>query len=1668
MKRFGDNSLLSRQPWSVAVHVLVLLSLLLQPATLFAKPVADATTEEAAAEVAAIGAPILRAPASGVTTTGINHPPLGVPKLEWEPLAGAQKYGVEISASAGFATTVAKVDTYGTTYTWKEALADGEYFWRIRAYDGKNWGSYSEIRSFTKDWSDGGNLVVQLISPPEGAERASFTNDDFIWQPIPGAAYYRFQISTDPAFSNIVYSAQSIKAQHTPIKRLANNRYYWRVTPVDNRNNFGVPSATRSFYFGWNTAPRLLGPAPDVDLAFVPNFTWTAVEAAIKYQLQISSQPDFGAFLNYYETTNTAYTPMKALSNDQDYYWRVKAVDAEKTSSPWSEVRRFRAKWNFQTQLLTPGQNIIKQSSPFFSWTPIPGAERYQVRVDISTSFNKPLMDQRFYNVTTAGINRLSNSTVYLASDYFWQVRGIDAEDNFTPWSDIHTFQLGADELSPNLIYPLPYYQPDTVNLPVSADRTIAWPLFVWDSGFYFDFNLVTGVAPAYYEVTVAARPDFQSPVFQIVSTGPAAAPTLENPFLNLQDGTIYYWRVRAFSAAAEQIGVDHIWQTRIDRNTPHLPWSTSITPIYPRDAFESMISPPLLGWLPVDGAANYRVQIASDPNFNTIVDEAAPQFVNYAPWQGRFTTMPFGAYWWRVRAESAPNVALGGWSEVRRFHLSVDLYMGNQHDFVPPPYPRSLLGAREGTPLYNAEMTYIAGSTLTPPAIAAEYDVNALHIMMNRVYLKADAFPTEADNLHWLFAFDTAIAPTTTVKYGLYVDSDHLPNSGGTSDPLGKAITVDPLYLPDYVLYVTPGVGGAIAPENIMLYSWTPATQSWDAGKTLTNIGGDAWYATDGTQAIQLKIPYGAIGANTTTFPGSLAVTLFSTPATGSLGMVDTIPPQNGTLNRPAFIANILTPLYPFDTPLSNPIVHYDMPPLRWRTPYYDSNDGYRVEVARDAKFTDIVERWEFFEQKNNPVYSFLPASFQSINAYDDNESYYWRVQPRYEQYSSNVFDYGPWSPIMRFKLDSRVVGNPRLSTGDVANTTPTFLWERVEGASGYELQIDNDANFSDPDSFDLADTSYTPITPLRDGTYYWRVAIKRSNKIIGRWTPTMSFVMRSVTPVPLSPISEGPNVTTVNGQPTFKWTAILTPTAEPRIVAPIYQLQIDQDPNFGKVDFTYTTQATSFTMPHDKSLADGNWYWRVAVQYADTEGGNVRAFSPTQQFYKEYLAPTMLQPSQNSSISGITSFEWTAVPEAAYYQLEIADNKDFNNSSKVETDNTKYTPTTNLAPKAYHWRVRIYDRNKQPGPFVTGRIQVQTVSLSVGNYVWLDENNDGSTDSGDLPVPDGVVVELLSGVGSPLNKTTETVNGYYRFTGLDIGEYSVRLAASNFIPGGLLQKYGHSTGASQEGDPNLDGDQNDNGVDSTEPSVDGIVSGKFSLTQNEPLGEQPTASGNPGDDGAGTADLDSNLTVDFGVSPSSKLYSIGNFIGVDANNDGQIDLDSTQKPMPVPDGVVLELLSGDSVALLTAATTEGSDSSDSFTVLRTTTTKSGFYLFSGLLAGNYRLRIAASNFMGNGVLANYGPSTGADQEADPNNNGDQNDNGLDEGTPSVNGILSGVITLGENGPTNESITAIGQPGDDGRGTLDANANLTIDFALIPGKPTAAKETVYLPVIRR
>lgn len=1256
-------------------------------------------------------APSLVLPADGGTTTGLTHPPLGVPTLAWGESSGADRYRVEISTSAGFADPIVEQITYANSYTPIFSLADGEYFWRVKAGFAAEWGEYSEIRTFVKSWDADGAILPSLISPQNGSTRTTFRHEDFTWTAMPGAAGYLLEIATDATFSTVVYSAKTTTTAHSPTTHLNNNAYFWRVTAYDNQDNFAVPSEYFSFTFDWNIAPTPLAPENDVDLIYSPTLSWTAVEGAKQYVLEIDTEDDFPSpqTCTCYTTNFTWY---KNLSNDQEYYWRVKAVDNAKNSSPWSPVRRFRIKWNFEPNRLTPNNNVINQAAPYFSWEPIPGAEKYEFQVDESTSFESPLTKLELYNVTHAGLTEFTDRNIFIGRDYFWRVRGIDAQKNYTPWTEVYSFRFGM-ETSPNLVYPPAYYVPDLENLPDARDETISHPLFIWDSAHRWETYPFYSRGADFYEVTASANPSFTDIVFQAETPSLAAAPTRDLSFLDPKTPTVIYWRVRAYIGVDNpvQIGADSTWTTRIDTSMSTVPATVDVQPMYPGDGFTSVSIAPVLGWQPVQDADHYQLQISRGPQFDVLVEDVRPQFPNYVPGLGKRTNLPFGTYWWRVRALNSAGEATTEWSQTRHFNLAVELINDNQYDVVPAAHPRTIISDvldidlneaddptdDEVSALFNRSWSLVASDVHDG---LPNGELTDLHVMLNRIDFKADTYPKQEGNYNWVFTFPSDIAEVSNTKYAIYVDVDHVLGSGATVDPYQSPITAANLYLPEYVIYVTPSYNSDF-PNSVELFFWNGV--NWNPGQNLGAIGGDAWHSADDS-AIQLLVPYTALGPGEEFWTGSLALALFSMENLGGAPL-DSVPDQAGPIIvNPVFVSDMLTPLYPFDTPLDDPIVFEDMPTLRWRMPTSGSIDGYELVIARDEKFTDIVETWDVYERGKDPYFAFLTTAFQSEMAYEDNQSYYWRVRARHEYYHltrSNQFDYGPWSPPMRFRLTSRTVGNPKVSTGELANTTPAFTWDRVEGAAGYRIEIDDDINFSDPEfEQDVDSSAYASVGAMWDGTWYWRVAIRRSSKIRGEWSSTMAFTKRSLAPIPLAPIDE----VVLNRQPTFQWTAILTPTELPRVSAPLYRLEVDDDPNFSGPQ-VYETDMTSFTLEPQKNLADGPWYWRVAmVDAAD----NIGQFSSPQQFYKEYLPPEIATAANENFESIVPNFRWEATPGAAYYEFEYADNVLFNSSRRIKTDNVHYTPTTRMDGNEYFWRVRMYDDDRNPGPFIVGRVEI------------------------------------------------------------------------------------------------------------------------------------------------------------------------------------------------------------------------------------------------------------------------------------------------------------------------------------------------------------------------
>ncbi len=107
-----------------------------------------------------------------------------------------------------------------------------------------------------------------------------------------------------------------------------------------------------------------------------------------------------------------------------------------------------------------------------------------------------------------------------------------------------------------------------------------------------------------------------------------------------------------------------------------------------------------------------------------------------------------------------------------------------------------------------------------------------------------------------------------------------------------------------------------------------------------------------------------------------------------------------------------------------------------------------------------------------------------------------------------------------------------------------------------------------------------------------------------------------------------------------------------------------------------------------------------------------------------------------------------------------------------------------------------------------------------SIGDYVWHDlfhsqtHQVDGIQDDGESGL-EGVLVELYQG-GGKVGEYTTGANGYYEFTDLDAGAYTVKIAASNFASGGVLEGW-YASPPNEGGDDAKDSDGDETNHEAT-----------------------------------------------------------------------------------------------------------------------------------------------------------------------------------------------------------------------------------------------------------
>lgn len=622
--------------------------------------------------------------------------------FSWTANEDTSYYDLQVAKDPDFKGDFLKFRISANHHIWDVAEA-GTYFWRVAAYaTGIDGASYSSIRQFSvndldllpppslldryyfelspitldnkvthdESWKSGdqsqANLrityaiyaislrlsaglfsIIDLLTGSSTAfAQVAIKSEgpvDIQWQPIEGAIGYDVEIAPDAKFSrNLVKRRVSSPRFYWPDAKPG--RYYMRASSVDTRNRPGPFSQTSELFISYQP-PKLLSPADATKLTLKPGvrnvtFRWQTSERARRYAVEISMTGDFSKPLIRRQLENRE--GRLALNLDPgSYFWRVQAIYHGSTQFVASEPFRFTVNYR---ELPAPtlespaNQSTVRHTDGLvdvnFQWQPVSGADQYDLEIS-------PVADFSQITYQESGINVAKFNHKLTDGEYFWRVRGRYGTYALSQFSSPWSLRVKARPTIPSWIKP-------------GADEKISYreaeaPLvvFAWQpvqSAKGYDFEL--------------ARDANFTKIIHAKHT------ELTNESLKIDDG-FYFARIRARSDEDDDDDTFSAWsEPRQFSQIRRLPDGPSL--VYPSDGQKLYRQKILrLAWKQEDGFSGYRLVIAKDSNFKSVVTESQSQKN-----ETTLKDLPKGKYYWYVEGQNQP-MRLAVKSDIQMFTIT-------------------------------------------------------------------------------------------------------------------------------------------------------------------------------------------------------------------------------------------------------------------------------------------------------------------------------------------------------------------------------------------------------------------------------------------------------------------------------------------------------------------------------------------------------------------------------------------------------------------------------------------------------------------------------------------------------------------------------------------------------------------------------------------------------------------------------------------------------------------------------------------------------------------------------------------------------------------------------------------------------------------------------------
>lgn len=339
--------------------------------------------------------------------------------FRWTPVAGAARYSIAIGQSVDGATgvvTTVKItgDSTSTTYVPLTQLVDGNYFWQVTAYDPAGApGQPSTAVEFRKAWGGQDAATTSAAGFTKTYPVPTFGSTD-VANPTP-VALDQVHLTWNPVPRATLYEVEAL-----PILS----------SPEDNRKALTCRTASTSVSIvGKIVEGTNDGQALDGDRECLWNSAKSQrMDAGGLYEWRVRAIDYSGNA----STTLQATTPagsQESLWSDVDNgdtsrkrYFTVSA--AREGTGPTTVVDE--ASW------ATQSTTSIGKPAPLMRWSPVTGANAYEVKVfhDYDCSVH---VTTQYTMQTHLQINGVFDDET--SGEYCWQVRGIVMNDAFTEFT---------------------------------------------------------------------------------------------------------------------------------------------------------------------------------------------------------------------------------------------------------------------------------------------------------------------------------------------------------------------------------------------------------------------------------------------------------------------------------------------------------------------------------------------------------------------------------------------------------------------------------------------------------------------------------------------------------------------------------------------------------------------------------------------------------------------------------------------------------------------------------------------------------------------------------------------------------------------------------------------------------------------------------------------------------------------------------------------------------------------------------------------------------------------------------------------------------------------------------------------------------------------------------